>query len=171
MFFLIDAKKRDGTSYETSTINSFFGTINRYMKDNNLGNIETDPDFQTVRDVKRAILKVLKADGKGNRPNRSTAISRDEEEKLYETGQLGYLTPISLLRTVWMLTTMLFGHIGRHESRQMLWGDVTLQKGENGKEYLEFNERPTKTRDGGEWGSRAFRPKAFENRLLSSDCI
>ena len=169
--FLIDTKKKDGTSYETSTINHFFAIINRHMKDNNLGNLETDAEFQTARNVKRAKLKVLKADGKGNRPNRSAAISREEEDKLYETGQLGYSTPMSLLRTVWMLTTMLFGHRGRNESRQMLWGDVKLKKDENGREYLEFNERLTKTRDGsGEGGSRPFCPKAFENRETPERC-
>ena len=84
--FAIDAKKADGSCYETTTIHSFFGTINRYMKDNNLGNLETDSEFQSARDVKRAKLKILKAEGKGNKPNRTTAISRQEEEKLYETG-------------------------------------------------------------------------------------
>ena len=149
--------------------------MHKNMKDNSTGNIETYPDFQTARDVKRAKLKILKAGGKGNRPNRSAAIRRDQEEKLYGTGKLGYSTLISLLRSVCRMvtiTTMLFGHRERNESRQMLWGYVTLQKGENGKECLEISERLTKTRGGGEGdgGSRAFRQKAFDNRQGQERC-
>ena len=141
------------------------------MKDKALGNLETDPEFQTARDVKRAKLKVLKTTGKGNRPHRAAPITRQEEDKLYESGQLGLASPMSLLTTVWMLTTMLFGHRGRQECRQLKWGDIKLQKDENGREYLEFNERLTKTRDGGESsGSRHFAPKSFENEANPARC-
>ena len=45
---LIDAKK-DGTSYETSPSAFLCHIINRHIKDNGLGNLETDPEFQTAR--------------------------------------------------------------------------------------------------------------------------
>ena len=76
---------------------------------------------------------------------------------------MGWETPEALQRTIWWLTTILFGHRGRNEARQLLWGDVLLKE-EGGVKFLEFVERQTKTRDGGETsGTRGFPPKAFEN--------
>ena len=50
------------------------------MKDNKIGNLDADQEFQVARDVKRAKLKVLKSDGRGNRLSRATALSEDEEK-------------------------------------------------------------------------------------------
>ena len=68
---------------------------------------------------------------------------------LYSKGQFGLTNPESLQRTLWWHMTLLFGHRGRDESRQLKWGDVQLKSDSTGQEYLEFNERGTKTRDGG----------------------
>ena len=43
---------------------------------------------------------------------------------------------------------MYFGSRGCKEHRDMCWGDVKLKETADGKEYLEFNERQTKTRTG-----------------------
>ena len=50
------------------------------MKDNKIGTLDADQEFPGARDVKRAKLKVLKSDGKGNGPSRATALSKDEEK-------------------------------------------------------------------------------------------
>ena len=86
-----------------------------------------------------------------------------EEDKMWESGQLGSHDPMALTRTVWYQLSMSFGLRGRHEARQMMWGDVALKSDSEGKQYLEFSERLTKTRTGAEAsGSRAFPPKAFQ---------
>ena len=47
-------------------------------------------------------------------------------------------------------------------TRDMCWGDVKLHKTANGVEYLEFNERQTKTRTGSDYSNvRAVPPKIF----------
>ena len=136
----------------------------RYVKELHKGDVEKDTVFQGLRDVKRAKLKLLKSTGKGNRPHQALAITEEEEQTLYATGQFGLNSPEALQRTLWWHMTMLFGHRGRDESRQLKWGDVQLKTDTTGDEYLEFNERLTKTRDGGAVsGSRAFNPKAFAN--------
>ena len=169
--FLIDANKTNGESYETTTVHCMFSILNRFFKDNSMGDLEEDTEFQGARDVKRAKLKLLKTEGKGKRPNHATALTKEEEELLYSTGQLGLDNPDSLQRTVWWQTTLLFGHRGRNESRQMKWGDVKLDRDASGREFLEFSERSTKTRDGNAGGgSRAFAPKAFECPENPSRC-
>ena len=78
---------------------------------------------------------------------------------MYESGEFGCHDPEALQATVWWQTTLLFGHRRRNESRQMTWGDVALKRDETGREFLEFSERCTKTRDGdAAGGSRAFAP-------------
>ena len=77
---------------------------------------------------------------------------------LYEKGLLGTRNPEALLNTLWLNSTMHFGLRGCKEHRDMCWGDVKLK--ETADEYLEFNERKTKTRTGlGRHDIRTMPPK------------
>ena len=72
--------------------------------------------------------------------------------------------PIStlLLNTLWFNNTIHFGLRGCKEHREMCWGDVKLCQTSTGQEYLEFNERETKTRSGNDPRNvRAIAPKMF----------
>jgi hypothetical protein len=56
---------------------------------------------------------------------------------------------------------------------QMKWGDVKLNVGHDNVEFLEFNERISKTRQGTSRDIRAFQPKMFANgiNLLNLLCL
>lgn len=84
-------------------------------------------------------------------------------EKLWETGQLGLSNGKSLQNTLFYYLTVGFGFRGCHESRQLQWGDVTVKRNDEGREFLQFTERKSKTRTG-ESGikPRSFQPKLFE---------
>ena len=43
----------------------------------------------------------------------------------------------------------------------MMWGDLQLCTDASGREYIEFNERATKTRQGTSRDVRPFAPKMF----------
>lgn len=49
---------------------------------------------------------------------------------------------------------------GRKEHTDMLFGDIKMMTTASGEQYLEYNERLTKTRTGHS-DSRAFAPKMF----------
>ena len=90
---------------------------------------------------------------------------------LYSKGEFGLETPEALQRTMWWHATLLFGHRGRQESRQMQWGDIQLKIDASGQEFLEFKERVTKSRSGGAAAdSRSFAPKAFKNKENAARC-
>ena len=90
---------------------------------------------------------------------------------MWSSGQFGDGDPRNLIRTVWILLSLVFGLRARDEARQMQWGDVTLHKDHDGNEHLEFQERATKTRTGGAaGGSRSFAPKAFQNKEKPDRC-
>lgn len=162
--FLLTMKRKDGKDYEVSSIQNMYCLTLKYFRENNYpSDLESHPVFKGSRDAKSAKLKKLKLLGQGNRPNRSESITFDEEDQLWQSGQLGYENPMSVLRTIWLYLTMLFGLRGRHEARQMRWGDVKVEADASGRRYLKFMERLTKTRTG-EGQSRAFIPKAFESQ-------
>ena len=67
---------------------------------------------------------------------------------------------------------MHFGLRGCKEHRDMCWGDVKLKETADGKEYLEFNERQTKTRTGSDCRDiRAMPPKMFATDGSEKDPI
>jgi hypothetical protein len=98
----------------------------------------------------------------GNKPNASAALSEEDIQVLYEKHLLGSSTAEALLNTVWFNNTIHFGLRGCKEHREMCWGDVKLCQTSTGQEYLEFNERETKTRSGNDPRNvRAIAPKMF----------
>ena len=118
--FIIQAKKNNGENYEVTSMRSMFSLLGRFVKDITKGNVDQDAEYRGFCDVKRAKIKVLKADGKGNRPFHATHLSKVEEDMLYSAGEFGWDTPEALQKTMWWHTTLLFGHRGRQESRHLL---------------------------------------------------
>jgi integrase len=159
--FLMSLKKEKGGDYEPDSLTGFHRAINRRLEELNYGyDLVKSAEFKTSKDVLAARRRELKQAGKGNKPNKADALTPQDEEKLWETGQLGLDTPESLFNTVWYLNAKLFGFRGSHEARQLKWGDIKLIETEDG-DILEFNERETKTRTGNSSHLRPFKPKIY----------
>ena len=95
--FVIRSKREDGDNYEVNTLRSLFSFLTAYTKQIKKGDIDTDQEYQGLCDVKKAKIKVVKSDGKGNQPNNSSCLTRGEEDQmLYSAGQFGYETPEAL---------------------------------------------------------------------------
>lgn len=121
-----------------------------------------DEAFETSREVLQAKRKALKGDGKGNRPNKADYLDDDMINELWECKELGEHTPKSLQNTLFFYFTSGFGFRGCNENKQLKWGDISLKESNEGIEYLEFQERLTKTRNGEEGSTvRYFHPKIF----------
>ena len=79
--------------------------------------------------------------------------------------------PESILNTLWFYNTAGFGLRGVDEHRQMTYGDVSLKTDADGLDYLEFSERSTKTRQGGDTTNlRQVKPKIWENTSNKGRC-
>lgn len=169
--FLMDVKKDNGDDYEPDTLTSIHRSIARKLDEEGYGHSLLNSDeFRTSKKVLEARRRELKQDGKGNHPNKAEALTLDDENRLWEVGQLGFNNPTQLINTVWYYNTKLLGFRGSHESRQLKWGDIMLVIDENGNKWLEFNERETKTRTGNSTHLRPFKPKMFENVTRSDRC-
>ena len=90
-----------------------------------------------------------KQEGHGKRPNATKALTVQDEEQLWKNRVLGEQNPKSLLYTLWYLLTLHFGFRGCQEHHEMFVEDFSLNKDDQGTEYVTFEENPTKTRQGG----------------------
>ena len=119
-------------------------------------------EFEQTRKALGARCKLLKKEGRGNRPFAAKAISDDEVSVLYESNILGISSAEALINTVWLMNSIHSGLRGCDEHRQMCWSDVKLLRDADGTEYLEYCERQTKTRSSEEPRNiRPVKPKAF----------
>ena len=77
------------------------------------------------------------------------SLTDGEINKLYEVKQLGKHNPASVLNTLWLNNTVNFGLRSVNEHLAKPWGDVSLHtEAETDAQWLENNERQTKTRTG-----------------------
>ena len=96
-------------------------------------------------------------------PPAEVELSEEEEEIFWKSEKLGGKTPESLTHTVRWLLTQQFGLRGRQEHHGMRLEDFRIMKGDDGLEFAEFAEMPTKTRPGGlKAKPRQFQPKMFQ---------
>ena len=121
-----------------------------------------DREFLSFRKVLEGKACKLQNEGKGKLPNKSRSLTREEEEVLWECGQLGNSSPRSLLYTMGWLLLQHLGLRGCQEHYTMNVEDFTLNKDDNGNQFITFTEGPTKTRQGGlRLQPRSVLPKMF----------
>ena len=113
--------------------------IDRYLKENN-------HHVSIIRAVLEAKCKNLREHGKGKRPNKSNSLSESEVNILWECGQLGTHSPMSLIDTIWWLFTLHFGLKGRQKHHSMTVSDFQFKKDDFGNEFVTSAVRITKTR-------------------------
>ncbi|CAH3038914.1 unnamed protein product, partial [Pocillopora meandrina] len=122
-----------------------------------------DREFSSSKQVLDGKAKQLCLAGRGKRPNKARQLSEEEEEILWKSEKLGGKTPQSLIHTMWLLLTQQFDHRGRQEHHGMRLEDFRIMKGDDGLEFVDFVEGPTKTRPGGlNAKPRQFQPKMFQ---------
>lgn len=147
--FFIGVRKANGDEYEPNSLRGMLSSIDRFLRKSNYGvSLLKDINFSKTRDVLKSKQKFLKKKGKGNLPQRAEAINDDEVEQLWSSGQLADSNPQSIINTLWWVNTVHFGMRSGLPHRNMKWGDVKVKQDANNCEYLEYNERQTKTRTG-----------------------
>ena len=161
--FIVKVRKQDGGEYEPTKLRSFISSFDRFLRKKNYPTTIIDgAEFRKTRDSLAAKQRELKKEGKGNKPKAARALTDEEVDILYGLNLLGSANGEALLNTVWLNNTQHFGLRGCQEHRDMKWGDVELKITADGLEYLEYNERQTKTRTGSQpKDTRTVKPKMF----------
>ena len=94
--------KQDGTDYEPGSLKVMQPALDRHLKEKGYSfSIIKDREFFNSRKVLEGKARELRNEGKGKLPNKSRSPTREEEEALWESGQLGNSSPRSLLNTIW----------------------------------------------------------------------
>ena len=94
--------KQDGTDYEPGSLKVMQAALDRHLKEKGYSlSIIKDREFFNSRKVLGGKARKLRNEGKGKLPNKSRSLTREEEEALWESGQLGNSSPRSLLNTMW----------------------------------------------------------------------
>ena len=94
--------KQDRTDYEPGSLKVMQPALNRHLKEKGYSfSIIKDREFFNYRKVLEGKARELRNEGKGKLPNKSRSLTREEEEALWESGQLGNSSPRSLLNTIW----------------------------------------------------------------------
>ena len=149
-FFYAEVRKTNGDECEPNSLASMQAGIDRYLKENNYHvSIIRDRVFSKSRVSLKGKCKNLREHGKGELPNKSNSLSESEVNILWECGQLGTHSPVSLINTIWWLTTSHFGLRGRREHHSMNVGDFQFKKDDFGNEFVMFAQGITKTRQSG----------------------
>lgn len=76
-------------------------------------------DFQLTKDTLKTKMKVLKKQGKGNKPNRAQPLTDMEINSLYEKNLLGDSTPEAMINTLWLNNSVHFGLRGVTEHYEL----------------------------------------------------
>ena len=149
--FYTEIRKRDGNQYESDCLHVIRSSLDRYLCLKNYPkSISNDDVFKKSNTVLEGKARELRDKGMSHRPNKALAITKREEEILWESGQLGSETPQTIINTLWFYITKHFGLCGRQEHVTMMIEDFTTSSDDDGNKYFTFLEKRTKTRNDGQ---------------------
>jgi len=152
--FFAKIRKSDGSDYEPDSLRVMLAALDRHLKQNSSKiSIAKDREFVKCRQILEGEARALREKGHGKRPNATKARTVQDEKQVSKERVLGEQNPKSLLYTctcnLWYLLILHFGLRGCQEHHEMFVEDFSLNKDDQGTEYVTFEENPTKTRRGG----------------------
>ena len=146
-YFFAEINQKEGKDYEPSSLAAMQSSFDRYLRESNCEySILNSRFFKGSRDVLEGKARLLREKGLGKKPNKTNSLTRQEEDILWECGQLGDKTPKSIIATLWWQLTQHFGLRGRQEHHSMRVEDFSFRKDETGALYVVYAEGITKNR-------------------------
>ena len=110
--------KQDGTDYEPGSLRVMQAALDRHFREKGCSfSIIEDREFVNSRKVLEGKARKLRNEGKRKLPNKSRSLTREEEEALWGSGQLGDSSPQSLLNTMWWLPRALHNECGGFQAQ------------------------------------------------------
>ena len=104
--------------------------------------IVADPAFTEANKILDAFVKELRKSGKISSVVHKKAISEQQVENLFQSGELGPADtkdPAQLQSTTWFCLGIYFGRRGRENQRDMKPAMLALKDTPQGEEYFELN--------------------------------
>lgn len=148
--FISQVRNKKGDPYPAKTKHEIVTSLQKYLQMNSknfrLINVDEFPTLYYALDV---TMKDSTAHGVGMTVSKANAITKEQENLLWEKGILGIHNGTSLLRTVFYLIGVHFGIRGGQEHRLLTKRNFSFHFDLDGKEYIQYTECQTKTNQGG----------------------
>ena len=132
---LCGSKKKDGSAYIMSTLQSLRFGLCRYYKAKTGVDIIKDDDFAVANKVFRAQCVQMKKDRLAKIEHKP-AITNGDMKKLYESGVFSTETPKTLLNKVFFEIVLCFCRRGRQNLRQLKKTDFAVKTNDRGIKYV-----------------------------------
>ena len=164
--FILEIRKKDGSRYPRNTLISLVAGMNSYLAPLNLFKDEVFHNFRTALDIS---CKESTEAGAGLNKKQAEVITEAEEEKLWNSGQLGDDTPMKLINTLVYLNGLHFALRSGKEHRDLTLDKVkVIPANENCEFYcVEYTEKLSKTNGGG-FKHRKVEPKHVKHVDVNS---
>ena len=126
--FYTSATKKDRTYYRNTSMKSIRAAIDRFLRlppHNKPFSIISDALFTGANKVLDAFVKDLRRTGKVAEIVHKKAVSNDQNQRLFESGELGPAdsqNPAQPQRTAWFYLTLFFERRGRENQRPLTPG-------------------------------------------------
>ena len=142
--FYAAARKQDGSEFKVTSLRSIRSAIDRHSKQapyNKLWSLIADPAFEKANKVLNAICEKHTREGKIGTVVHKPPISREQLEKLFESGQLGNSDVM-----------LYFGKLGRENISKLSKKMLVLRSTPQGRRFFELRREAlvsTKNHQGG----------------------
>ena len=148
--FYAEVRKKDGSEYEPDSLRVMQASLDRYLRQKNYpDSIISGREFRKSQETLNSKAKVLRCQGKGKRPNRAQPYSRVDEEIFWTEGKLGNHNGVALTNVNFKNLSEHMGFRGRQDHYNAYVEDFTILQMADGEKVVQFEENPTKTRQGG----------------------
>ena len=148
--FVTEARKSDGTKYPAKSLYQILCGILHFMRkrDPCAPNFldQKDGRFRELIGTCESVFRILRQSGIGANPQKAAAISKEEENILWETGILSCSMPKSLQRAVFFYMGKDFCLRGGEEQRQLKPSQLVHKRDPDHYVYIETG---SKNRSGG----------------------
>lgn len=176
-FVLEIRKKADGTEYPPETLHHICCGIMRYLRQNGRPEIDffKNASFSGFVATLDSEMKRIQSKGIGSKRRQAEPLTADEEELLWQTGQLGDHSPQALLNSMVFMNGIYFALRSGMEHRALRFDPPQIQliKKPGHKAYLQYTEDVSKNNPGGLKG-RNGKPKVViqhENTKNPTRCF
>jgi len=148
--FYAEVRKRDGSEYEPDSVRVMQASIDRYLRQENYpDSIISGRQFKKSQETLNLKAKSLRYQGKGKRPNRAQPYSRVDEEIFWTESKLGNHNGVALTNANFKNLSEHIVFRGRQDHYNAYAEDFTILQMADGDKVVQFEENPTKTRQGG----------------------
>ena len=152
--FVVEVRRQDGKHYPPKTLQLLLFGLQRHLNSalSTEVNFMRDPEFHDLRKILDSYYRKLHQEGVGCSSKSTELLTREDEEKLWQSGVLNPDTPQGLLNCVFFLNGKNFCLRGGQEHRELklsqLKRDVVSLQGSM-KVCYTYTEHGSKNRSGG----------------------